>query len=150
MPIQDQYLLLLTKIEQKIEKYKRNKNINRNWAFGFYLLVAILTACTTLLSGSVEFIEKHMDIDTNFAILCLSSSLFLINTVVAFFNNREGYTVYRKALNQMRRLKTKLELIQTKESYTEQTLAPIRQEYFQIVQFVDDSQLEIRGNESDV
>lgn len=143
----EKYLLLIQKIEKKIEKYRSNKNINRNWAFGFYILVALITAFTTLISGSADTFKDQLNV--NFTILCLSASLFLVNTVVAFFNHREGYTVYRKGLNQMRRLKSKLELLKTSTDYSEDKLIQITEEYFQIVQFVDDSQIEIRGNESD-
>lgn len=131
-------------INLKIKKYRGAKNKYRNWAFGLYIAVALLTATTSLLSGGAEFFSNGDTSHINITILIISSSLFVINAGMAFFNHREGYDVFRRGLNEMRVLGTKLELANAK-GLTEARLEELNNEYISIVQYVDHSQQDIRS-----
>lgn len=151
--------LLKTSIDHKIAVYSKKKTKNHAWAFTFHLIVAILTASTTLLSGILEpgfligtigFFSKPIEIGVHDLILCISALLFLTNALMAFLNNRDGYTIFRKGLNQMRRLKTELNYyLLENDAVDSKELDNFLKQYMEIVQFVDSSHEETHSSDTD-
>lgn len=151
--------LLETSIEHKISVYNKKKRNNHAWAFTFHLIVAILTASTTLLSGILEpgfiigtigYFSKPIEIGVHDLILCISALLFLTNALMAFLNNRDGYTIFRKGLNQMRKLKTELNyFLLENDAVDSKELDKYLKQYMEIVQFVDSSHEETHSSDTD-
>ncbi|HTR29544.1 MAG TPA: DUF4231 domain-containing protein [Puia sp.] len=105
----DQLAYLKERITGSITNVNSNRVYYRKMAYRFYISTVILSALTTIILGlNIEELKEAVRIIA----LIITTTVTVLNAYIGYFNYKELWIAYNKALNQFAQLQFEIEFME--------------------------------------